>query len=606
LTTNCAHDRSAELTAEAPSRFANDFSEVVTDAMHRLGKLKKELARECGMRPDRFSHLRSGTRRPSQQEVLRIGQGLRLDDAVVNRLLVAAGFAPLTSRPSQTPDAETVAGRLGEPERAIALAEIERDLALVRRAWAHYVGVQAANQARDWAHASDRYQEGVGLYWELRAMAARFLGQVNLAAASAHPHLNQVAEAEARCVEGIEAVEMAGSKPFEVMLLTRLASIKRLRSDYEAAGRLYDQALAVVHEWGRDDNGTDPRLPMQRGWRAHWTARIQRMQGVLELFKGLPLRALEKLEPSLEHFKRGDHWDELAQVCYGLGWANGLRGDLEAAASWDRQGLAYAERHNLAPGREDDRSLLQGHLYLGGDYLDLNDAKSARTHLEQALKLAQHRRLSQYHEIGRVYLMLGKLEMQEGSLDGALPYLQAGLRFFSSQEEKVLLSTAHNQMGDLYLRRGGVHLQRALDHYERALVAARASRPPNSYYECAALVNMCRVRVRGGLPSAELRARQDGPPASETEWDVDTLIGEARELGRVHHYRNHRARLAVLEAEWALRQGDRAVAHRAAGDAKHIAHNFSPFLLSEVMTELRKLGLPEDLIDAPAAASDGA
>jgi hypothetical protein len=74
----------------------------------------------------------------------------------------------------------------------------------------------------------------------------------------------------------------------------------------------------------------------------------------------------------------------------------------------------------------------------------------------------------------------------------------------------------------------------------------------------------------------------------------------------VHHYRNHRARLAVLEAEWALRQGDRAVAHRAAGDAKHIAHNFSPFLLSEVMTELRKLGLPEDLIDAPAAASDGA
>src|SRR5262249_9518282 len=152
---------------------------------------------------------------------------------------------------------------------------------------------------------------------------------VNLTVSAADPHLNRLAEAEARCEEGLEAAVVAGSGPFEVMLLTRLASIKRLRSDYAGACGLYERALQVLDALAAE-NAADASRPFERQvWRTHWRARIQRMQGVLELFQGHPQRALRELEASLEHFRDSEHWEELSQVSYGLGWAHGLRGDVE-------------------------------------------------------------------------------------------------------------------------------------------------------------------------------------------------------------------------------------------------------------------------------------
>jgi tetratricopeptide (TPR) repeat protein len=203
-----------------------------------------------------------------------------------------------------------------------------------------------------------------------------------------------------------------------------------------------------------------------------------------------------------------------------------------------------------------------------------------------------------------VHLLLGRLEMREGSPERARPHLEAALAFFAGQEEQVMLATAHNEMGDFHLAQGGPHLQRALDHYSRALQAARSSRPPNSYYECAALVNICRARIRGGLPAAELATGRDGPSGSEGERGVEALIEQARELGRTHRYVNHRARLSLLEAEWALKRGDLPTAQRATGEALHLAHNFSPHLLAEVRAELHRLGLPHGLTDVLAADPD--
>jgi tetratricopeptide (TPR) repeat protein len=570
--------------------FALMFSELVTEATRRLGKLKKQLAKDCDLRPDRLSHLQAGSRRPTHGEVLKIGRGLRLDEAALDRLLKAAGFAPLATMPGVAIVGSDLADRLGSPERLVALAEMERDLTLVRRAWEHYVDSQARNQTRDWADASRRHQEGVELYWQLRAMAARFLSQVDLVAAAADPHLNRMAEAEARCEEGLEAAVVAGNRVFQVMLLARLASIKRLSSDYQAAGELYHRALEVLD---------DPSDSSSEEWRGHWRARIQRMQGMLELFQGHPMRALEKLEPSLAHFQSGEHWEELSQVCYGLGWAHGLRGDQDAAASWDRQGLEHAEMWNRTSGHQDMRSLLQGYLYLGGDYLDLDDLARARLHLEQATAiLGKHPQLAEYHEVGRIPLLQGRLAMREGDLERAHRHLREALLFFSGRQEQMLLATAHNAMGDLHLAQGGTHLQRALDHYSKALLAARASRPPNTYYECASLVNICRARIRAGLPAAELATRRDATPGTEDAWDVQTLLDRARLIGRTHRYLNHRARLAVLEAEWALQHGDEPTARHAAGSALHLANNFgSPHLLTEVGNHLASLRLPHRLID---------
>ncbi|HSR25503.1 MAG TPA: tetratricopeptide repeat protein, partial [Candidatus Eisenbacteria bacterium] len=322
------------MTAEGTGNFAAAFREAVTDARRRLGKLKKELARDCGMRPDRFSHLQSGLRRPTQPEVVSIGKGLRLDEPATNRLLGLAGFPPLTRPPAPVAEASVLASEFGAPENALAQAEIESDLGHVRRAWAHYGRMQGRNQARDWSDARALYDDGIEHYWALRAVAARYLAQVNLAAATACEHLNQLSEAEARCREGLAAAAAGGSRPFQVMLHTRLGSIERHRSNYEEAERHYERGLHLLDEWRvGDDHRTG------RDWRAHWTARIRRMQGWLELFKGQPAEALRKLEPSLEHFKRVKHRYELAQVCYGLGWAHILRGDLEGALSWNSQGL---------------------------------------------------------------------------------------------------------------------------------------------------------------------------------------------------------------------------------------------------------------------------
>lgn len=588
-----------ELTGEAGGGFAKPFREAVDNALRRTGKLKKQLASDCGMRADRFSHLQSGSRKPTYDEVLKIGHGLRLDGATVDGLLVAAGYPRQALQPGQAPDGPVLVRRLGEPERGVARAEIDQDMALVRSAWDHYVGLQSDVEAHEWERARAGYDKGIDLYWRLRAMAARFLAQVNLAAAAAEPHLNRLVEAEAKCVEGIQAAEIGRSRPFEIMLLTRHASIKRLRSDYGEAARLYDRALSTIDAWTGEDSRDSPGYTNRQAWRAHWTARIQRIYGVLELFKGNPTEAMHRLKPSLEHFKNGDHLDELAQVYYGLGWANGLLGHLERAASYDQQGLSCAQRHNQVIAREDDRALLQGHLYLGGDFLDLGELPDARTHLEEAAKVAQHEGLRPYHEVGRVHLLRGELEMKSGALDHAFPHLQTGLEFFSSREEQGLLSAAHNYMGDYYLLRGGADIPRALMHYSRALRAARSCRPPNPYYECAALLNMCRIRIQHDLPAPE-RAHQDPP---EVEWDVDGLLGQARALARAHGYRNHRGRLALLEAESALKRGDRANAERAAVDASAIAHNFSAHLLGEVRSQLRRMGLP-DLTDAPVAAPD--
>src|SRR5437879_5861493 len=104
-----------EGSRETSAGFAKAFRQAVTDATQRLGKLKKELARDSDMRADRFSHLQSGLRRPTHREVLRIAKGLRLNEAATNRLLEAAGFGRLSRPPAELRTASDLVSGLGEP-----------------------------------------------------------------------------------------------------------------------------------------------------------------------------------------------------------------------------------------------------------------------------------------------------------------------------------------------------------------------------------------------------------------------------------------------------------------------------------------------------------
>jgi tetratricopeptide (TPR) repeat protein len=574
---------------------------MVTDVTRRTGKLKKEIAREWGMRPDRLSHLLNGQRQPARDEVLRIAGGLRLEEGETNRLLDAAGFGPISRQQVQHSSAASLVSRLSDPERAVALAEAERDEEVIKQAWHHYTSVRTYNQKRDWHDASRLNKLGEDYYWAIRAVAVRFRAQMCLADATSLQYLNRLSEAEAKCTEGLVWADDAASERFRVMLLSRLASIKRLQSDYEEADCRHEEALGVLDAWQEADAGGEPELSARQAFRDHWRARIQRMQGLVELFKGRPVEAVERLRPALEHFTGGTHHDELAQALCALGWASSLRGEFEEAIYWNRKGLDAARQHIERSGREDDRLLLQGHLDLGNNYLDMNELEQARAELEVAYELAQRRQLAHFSSVGSVYRLLGKLEMREGNWQRAHVHLGAALDFYSSHEERVLLATGHNAMGDFYLAQdAAVNRQRALDHYQRALEAARSSRPPNTYYECASLLNICRARVRTRF-SQVAPSERPSAAVSEAERDFEALMDEVKQLGQIHRYRNHLARLAVVQVEHALNQGDVARADSAATEAMHLAGNFSKLAEAEVRDALKGLGIAADLLAMPLA-----
>lgn len=575
------------------SAFAELLRETITDASRRLGKLKKELARDCGLRPDRLSHLQNGQRKPAHREVLTIGRGLRLDERATNRLLEAAGFVPLSADDIDESPAAALVGRLSEPERTVAQAEAEHDVEVLQQAWSHYVTVRIRNEVRDWEEAGELNKLGDDHHWAVRAIAVRFRAKLCLADATSLQYLHQLAEAEKRCREGLVWADDAASERFRIMLLSRLGSIKRLQGDYDHADRTYGEALAVLDAWEATDSPDEARA----NWRAHWRARMQRMLALVELCKGRPKEALERLSPAFEHFARGPHHDELSQVLYARGWACSLRGDFEEAVSWNAQGLEHATKH-LAEGREDERLLLQGHLYLGGNHLDLDEPAKARAELHRALDYGRRRRLAHYLEVGRVHRQLGRLEVREGHWERAHAHLKAAIDFYTEHEDLVLLATAHNGMGDYYLARPGpAHRQRALDHYVRALELAGASKPPNTYYECASLLNICRARIRTREPEIEQGDIREDHAASPAERRFEDLVEEVRLLGQEHQYRNHLARLAVIEAEYFLGRGDAARARTAASEALHLGRNFSPLLLTEVRAALARLDLPTDSLE---------
>jgi tetratricopeptide (TPR) repeat protein len=388
------------------------------------------------------------------------------------------------------------------------------------------------------------------------------------------------------------AASSTGDQRLAAELYTAAGTALQYMGDLSAAGAWFERASEVLKTLAVEDVASGRPRPQEETLRAYWRARIQRMQGTLELHLGHPVQALQRLQASLKYFETSEHWEELSQVCYELGWAHSLLGDVMDAISWDRHGIEYAELWNRTSDRHNSRSLLQGQLFLGGHYLDVNDLARARHHLQQADAISQDPRLGHYYDVGRVSLLLGRLSMREGDLEQAHPHVQTALDFFAGRPEQRMLAAAHNVMGDFHLANGGSHLQNALDHYSLALLATRSRRAPNTYYECAAMYNICRARIS---------VHRDAPAGSEGARGVETLLRGARELGRTHRYHNHLARLAVLQAEWALQNGDASAARNAAREALHQANAFGSHLVAEICSHLGRLGLPHSLTDVFAA-----
>jgi len=325
-------------------------------------------------------------------------------------------------------------------------------------------------------------------------------------------------------------------------------------------------------------------------WRMHWRARIGRKQGTTLIQMGRSDDAERELKQVVEYFRRVGHAYELSQTLFGLGWAKSQLGDVDAAHSLYLEGMEHAQAHSEARGYQDVVPSLRGHLYLGIIYIEQGELERAEAELKEALALADRPPLHVYQEAGRVYFQLGRLHLVRGQRPEALKHLVRALDFSATREDKILLSQTHNVMGWYHLGAGGPsHAQRAMYEFGEALAAARASKPGSPYYECAALVNICTVRLRGGVGVVE---RAPGrPPGAETEWEVGDLIQAAREIGRERGYFGHLARLALLEAEWALGQGYLERASGAADDAHLFARNYNRYLQRTVDLRLVELGL---------------
>ncbi len=269
---------------------------------------------------------------------------------------------------------------------------------------------------------------------------------------------------------------------FQVMLLARMASIQRHRSQFEEAIGRYEEALQVLDDWEVSERTIDVGRGSwhdRQDWRAHWLARIGRKRANVLLLMGQPREAERVLRPVIEHFRHGGHAYELAQTLFSLGWAKNSLGDLDAAVSLYRDGMQNAEAHSMAHP-EDRLPLLQGHLYLGSSSIDRGDVELAEVELRAALALADNAPLRDYREVGRVHQQLGRLHLVRDELVEARKQLTRAYEFCASREDKIQLAQTHNVMGAYQLAaQGPARVERAMRAFALALGAARACRPPS-------------------------------------------------------------------------------------------------------------------------------
>jgi transcriptional regulator with XRE-family HTH domain len=101
------------------------FPALLRRYRERAGFSQARLAQLSGLDHSYLSRLESGRRMPTREVVLRLAEALALGSEETDRLLVAAGFAPVSSRAALDPDLEQAARLLQD---AGVPAEVRIDL----------------------------------------------------------------------------------------------------------------------------------------------------------------------------------------------------------------------------------------------------------------------------------------------------------------------------------------------------------------------------------------------------------------------------------------------------------------------------------------------
>ncbi|HLZ25395.1 MAG TPA: helix-turn-helix domain-containing protein [Ktedonobacterales bacterium] len=569
-------------------RFADLLRRVVADYKPRTRRHKQDIAEALGYSPSMVSHLLAGRRPVKDREaVLKIAHVLDVREVpVINELLRSAGYLALSQDevegrlPKAQAFADSVAraavGALAAPEHDLFYEAVNRNMLLAEQAWEHYVGMRDALYRREWSAVTSDVTHGVKTYyWPLRQEAARLLAHFKAVEATALHHQDDSDGAIAACFEGLRAAEVAEDPMAQCMLFVRLASIEKLRGRFNVARQHYQDATRVLDSWQAAGGHS------AKQWCAHWRERVRRKEASLLLFQGRAKEALRELRQSQCYFAA--HQYELSQVLYSLGWARNLLGDWDEALEHHKRGLEITYALNDARGDWlDYRSLLQGYLYIGGDYLQRHDYAQAEDNLHTALGFVrgQNGIPDSYHEVGRIYLLLGQCFIATDRLQSAWEIIDKGLRFYQGKHDPVRLANAYNIIGDWHLANGAP--KQALEAYEHALISAQQSEPAALYYAIAARIKHCLALLRG----------QEDTEVIRTELKV------AEESCLTNQYWQHLARLKVVEAELCLREHNAKEVSAAITEAFSAARRFNGYLVEEVNVQLEALPVDKKLLSA--------
>jgi tetratricopeptide (TPR) repeat protein len=570
------------------------FGEVLRDLVAERQALsrvrKKDLAAAAGFSSSMFSHLLHGRRQAGSRDgVLSIARALDLGPDDADRLLVAAGFAPLTPRDWQVQfraaerlEMQAVADArrlLKPPEREVLTDLMVQDIGLFGDALTAFTHARRALYQRDWPNARRLADDGLKeYYWPLRLVAVRFLAHQLLVKATAEHHIGELQEASRTAKRALEAAAVAKDPISECLGHARLGDVQRARGDLEAARQSYDAALTVLRTWSA-------KVAFQRRWVEHWTARIRSKRATLFLLQGDAQRALPELEASLGTFSVHDHGYERARVLNSMAWAYSLLGLWDRAEECADAVLALSD--TIEVEHHDPKARLQAYLGLAGVALNMSNHRKALAALQRARTIVQEAERYEwagvrFHEIGRLYLLLGTFYSAQSRFQDLLQaeeFFERALRLYEAAtwRDATRLASVHIHYGHYHLLAGDP--LSAYRHYSSALALSRETKPVNRYYQASALVERCHASLK--LEEDRHQFEEEAAEASHAcQIREGTTVSVPAELSRL------RARLEMAWTRAAWQWEDDTAARRHLLEALRQAERFNRFVLREVWQDL--------------------
>lgn len=546
-------------------QFHELLESLIRTYMDTSGLTLEEVAKRCNYSASGLRFLRHGERKPRDRGVVKaIASALELDATTTNRLLEAAGFALLSQSELIAFQESSLlheglhseAARILEPPDQDALSEViayEPNRFLT--AWDGYLRARTALYERRWEEVSKMVDQGLTQwYLPLRQQSARYFGYLSLLKVAADEYRGALHEALYSAKQAVHAAEISEDAMLRCRCHTRLADIYKFSGRFKEAAIHYDRADEVLHAW-------KPPSPAQETWAKHWGARILRKRASHLLFQGKTDQAERDLLQSVQMLQDLGSRYELSRAYYNLGWAYSDQGKWDEAIDVHEKGLSLTNDLRDVRTWRDSRQEFEGHLGLASDHLHKGEYVVAKQHLDDAERLtlpeenppgerAIVENLKSFHEVGRLWLLQGKLYLQDETIRNfqtSKNYLDEALKFHEKEEvrDPARMASIHNALGLLYLERGeGGDRINALNQFERALIYVEGSDPPLLYYHAASLVNMCQAYIRvhmiGEITVGEVE---------KIVKDIDAVMAKAEQLCARGKYWAEYTRLELTRAE---------------------------------------------------------